>query len=410
MNGSQIFTAFVPSSGLKTPEWRSAQVIVGYGVRHDNARLQFLIHGMGDDPMNFCNYMGPHDSNEIVVCPEGLPFWSLGPKVFNAGECCTTSDVDDIDFLNKLLEIIEYFFRDGKMSAFSAGDRAIVEGDSHTARPPSKSPKNLQTEDFYTNALNSYKNSKLPFTSVHTGGFSNGAMLSELWGCTRPDVLDSIFSGSGATGMKPGGKKGLRKCEEAYIETINKIKRKEVWNRRALVKDPYGIRGINYFHVHGENDWKVPTSGRSLVTKFPSLWDTMQSWTVRNVDLAGVNACTTQDAKNEEGTLFVKTKIGPHFSGLRYGCLHKPDGLNSTEITGVGSRTELFLRSGSGSDHTFFKDDGEFSERIVRRNAIYLTEIEDFITPLDTWKRMEYNTYTQYEDEFNAQAEEQIRI
>eukprot|EP00388_Colpodella_angusta_P012780 GDKJ01032304.1.p1 GENE.GDKJ01032304.1~~GDKJ01032304.1.p1 ORF type:complete len:419 (+),score=90.48 GDKJ01032304.1:36-1292(+) len=367
----QEFTAFLPSQGVKNPVWREALIKVGYGAFRSEAepRMMMQIHGLGDDATNFCSVFGQPDASEVRVCPNGLS--SSAPRAFDAGTCCTAFRVDESSFLNQLSDLVEEFVFKRHGEHFWAGDRGVVPGNQIGKSPLDlKTPVGLTVDPNYSASVASMQLQKTGFKSINVGGFSNGAMLSELWSCSRPDLLDSVVSYSGTLATKPGNDHSLANCEALTNERNRAVLSQQIVNRRRSVESLHTPRGINYLHIHGTGDWKVPFTGRELVVKFAPIDKLLLNWGSRNSlnKLADPSSSSSCSPAVKEMSKNVKRYI--------YDCMNeeREDGDMITPV-----RTELYTYHNGG--HTIFSE-AAFRGRSLFFRFVELCEREQFAEEL----------------------------
>ena len=97
---------------------------------------------------------------------------------------------------------------------------------------------------------------------VWVSGFSNGAMMSEVIGCSAADVFSASASVSGVVELEPGNDGGLAVCDKQFAPL------------RAA------NRSLAVFHVHGLDDNVVPFTGDALLG-FPPIMENMARWLQR---------------------------------------------------------------------------------------------------------------------------------
>ena len=97
---------------------------------------------------------------------------------------------------------------------------------------------------------------------VWVSGFSNGAMMSEVIGCSAADVFSASASVSGVVELQPGNAGGLAVCDKLFgpLRAAN--------------------RSLAVFHIHGLLDDVVPFTGDALLG-FPPIQLDMSSWVQR---------------------------------------------------------------------------------------------------------------------------------
>ena len=108
---------------------------------------------------------------------------------------------------------------------------------------------------------------------VWVSGFSNGAMMSEVLGCSAADVFSASASVSGVVELEPGNDGGLSLCDKLISPA------------RAA------NRSVAVWHIHGLADTVVPFAGDSLLG-FPSIMDDLSRWVQRVGCQQSVNAST----------------------------------------------------------------------------------------------------------------------
>ena len=108
---------------------------------------------------------------------------------------------------------------------------------------------------------------------VWVSGFSNGAMMSEVIGCSAADVFSASASVSGVVELEPGNDSGLTACDKQFTPL------------RAA------NRSLAVFHVHGLADDVVPFTGNALLG-FPPIMQNMDRWVERVGCEQSVNAST----------------------------------------------------------------------------------------------------------------------
>ena len=146
-----------------------------------------------------------------VLCVVGL----LAGNAWNAGTCCLQpTTVDDVAFARAMV------------SALSSGG---VRFDS---------------------------------SRVWVSGFSNGAMMSEVIGCSAADVFSASASVSGVVELEPGGDEGLAVCDKQFAPLAA------------------ANRSLSVYHVHGLSDDVVPFTGDALLG-FPPIVEDTQRWVQR---------------------------------------------------------------------------------------------------------------------------------
>jgi len=97
-------------------------------------------------------------------------------------------------------------------------------------------------------------------TKIWSAGFSNGAMLSEVFACNQWDTFSAVASVSGVVEISPGGMSGEQKCNDTYSK---------------------GPRSISVLNVHGTADLIVPWCG-SIFDGYPSIPFDFWTWSQRN--------------------------------------------------------------------------------------------------------------------------------
>eukprot|EP00796_Vickermania_ingenoplastis_P011003 gene11003-7646_t len=123
-------------------------------------------------------------------------------------------------------------------------------------------------------------------------GFSNGAMLSEVLGCTSSDLIDAVVSVGGVTEMRPGNEDGLKLCSEAMAATDARYRGRHM--------------GSHVLMIHGDADWKVPWNG-NVYFGFPSMPRNIDTWLERQMCDVSENVTTLHDDKFEN---IIYTKCG----------------------------------------------------------------------------------------------------
>jgi len=95
---------------------------------------------------------------------------------------------------------------------------------------------------------------------VFAAGFSNGAMLSEVFICNQWNVFSAAASVSGVVEISPGGSSGLAKCNQDYQSSP---------------------RNMSVLNIHGNADPVVPWDGDPLLG-YPAIPDDFSNWAQRN--------------------------------------------------------------------------------------------------------------------------------
>jgi len=97
-------------------------------------------------------------------------------------------------------------------------------------------------------------------TKIFSIGFSNGAMLSEVFMCSMWNVFSAAVSVSGVIEIIPGGSQGEEKCNATYMN---------------------GPRDMSVLNVHGTLDPIVPWDGDFLLG-YPAIPYAFNQWALRN--------------------------------------------------------------------------------------------------------------------------------
>lgn len=187
------------------------------------APLILLFHGLGDNCDSFLNKKWMNEAEEhatVIVSACGMA--GLLGAGWNAGTCCGfegKNKPDDIAFARTLVESL-------------------------------KAPRSGTTFP------------SIEAERVAAVGFSNGAMLSEVLACTAPDVIRASVSVGGVVEMRPGNKGGLEACTAA-------MEQKRIEVQKGL--------GVHLLLIHGDNDWKVPWTGNSVLG-FPAIQENFEGW------------------------------------------------------------------------------------------------------------------------------------
>lgn len=247
LSGDRNFAVFVPTS-YATKRKSSDAAAPGYTP----APVIFVVHGLGDSCDSFLVNTGFREWAEqdavIVVAPCGSAGW-LG-VAWNAGMCCgfTGDKPDELAFFMQVLDAMD-------QSQTSAS--AVYKARNGGGASPAASVTTTAT------AIGEKLNLCVNTDKIMMAGFSNGAMLGEVFGCKAPDIFRAVASIGGITEPRPGGTKGLDLCTE-------------------MVRDSnlHGARP-SVLMVHGDADVKVPWDG-SYWFSFPTMPENIAGWVQRN--------------------------------------------------------------------------------------------------------------------------------
>jgi len=97
-------------------------------------------------------------------------------------------------------------------------------------------------------------------SKIWAAGFSNGAMLSEVFICNQWNTFSAAASVSGVVEISPGGMSGDEKCNTTYLT---------------------GPRSMSVLNVHGTADLVVPWNG-DIFLGYPSIPYDFRNWAERN--------------------------------------------------------------------------------------------------------------------------------
>lgn len=228
---------------------RRFRLFVPHNYNQENPVAHLLIHGWNDHCDAFCSnkddtpyrksqssqmdeIMDHEGDGHIIICPCSLDKGgTLGRRGWNAGVCCQTLEVDDADF------VLESVKRTAKMI----------------------DPK-------YNAATDS-----LPFTEVHSSGFSNGGMLSTLLACQYPDLFDSIHLMNGESALA-SGYAGHELCQKLYNSRWQEIQDKTASPLRAAKMHGKSAHDIFKFSIMRKNsrfDMAFPWVGNDILGFLP---------------------------------------------------------------------------------------------------------------------------------------------
>eukprot|EP00388_Colpodella_angusta_P001001 GDKJ01003365.1.p1 GENE.GDKJ01003365.1~~GDKJ01003365.1.p1 ORF type:complete len:433 (-),score=97.17 GDKJ01003365.1:344-1642(-) len=205
-----------------------------------------LLHGWNDHCDAFCsnNSGTPYRKSQqsrfdevidnekgdghLLICPCSLEDGGLlGRRGWNAGVCCQTYNVDDSDF------VLETVRRTAKM-----------------------------VDNNYN-----YETSSLPFSEVHSSGFSNGAMLTTLISCQYPDLFDTVHLMNGMSGLA-AGVEGHKLCEEHSKKRWEKLSSGEAVPLRKSKLHGSDLQDLFKFSTmrkNGRLDVAFPWIGNSVL-------------------------------------------------------------------------------------------------------------------------------------------------
>lgn len=188
--------------------------------------LHLSFHGLGDTCQNYGRNVGFIEEAEKNNFLYAYPCSYKETRAWNAGVCCIDlsgvdpATVDDMAFA-----------------------RAIV-----------------------ANVSSSFS---VDSNRVFASGFSNGAFLSSVLGCTAADVFAATASVSGVVELAPGNEGGLAACDAAYKA---------------------GGSRVSTVNVHGTLDFVVPFTGDALLG-FPPIPEDFKRWAARG-NCTGAPAAT----------------------------------------------------------------------------------------------------------------------